>query len=229
MSPAPWSSARARVEPGACAPKVSLRVPHHRRSCECSRLGSGRKRRQVQNLFIPLETFGRMPPDQPEVLQPPRDVGRFSRTTALDEPRKSAAVALEIFAHAIQPFGLRRADQPLRSEGGFADAIARQSFQGIVALARSSELESRESPARFRASGTADASPVRSRLAARGSCRSSRPLCGARRRDWRRRPHHRQELPRLPRSEIDPAARRAGGIPAARSWRAADNSRRPSH
>ena len=34
----------------------------------------------------------------------------------VDEPGQSAAVALEIFAHPIQPFNLRRSDQPLRSE-----------------------------------------------------------------------------------------------------------------
>ena len=107
-------------EPGARAPEFSLRVPHHRRAEQRSRLGSGRKGRQVQNLFIPLEAFGRVPPDQPEVHQPPRDVGRFGGTAALDEPRQRAAVALEIVTHAIQPFDLRRSDQPLRGEGGFA-------------------------------------------------------------------------------------------------------------
>ena len=141
--------------------------------------------------FIPPETFGRMPPNQPEELQPPRDVGRFSGTSALDEPRQGTAVALEIVAHAIQPFGLRRADQLLRREGGFAGAIARQSLQCIVALARRSELESRERAARFRASGTADASPPRSRLAAGGSCRSSRPRRGARRRSLAEEPSRR--------------------------------------
>ena len=77
---------------------------------------TGGKRRQVQNLFIPLKAFGRVPADHPEVLQPPRDVGRFGWPAALDEPRQRAAVALEIVAHAIQPFGLRRAEQPLRGE-----------------------------------------------------------------------------------------------------------------
>ena len=123
-------------EPGACALEVSLRVPHHGRSDQRSRLGNGRKRRQVQNLFIPLKAFGRVPPDHPEVHQPPRDVGRFGGTTALDEPRQRAAVALEIITHAIQPFGLRGTDQPLRGEGGFVGAVARQPLQGVVALAR---------------------------------------------------------------------------------------------
>ena len=104
---------------------------------------SGRKGRQVQNLFIPLKAFGRVPPDHPEVHQPPRDVGRFGGTAALDEPRQRAAIVLEIVTHAIQPFGLRRTDQPLRGEGGFAGAIARQPRQCVVALARRGELERR--------------------------------------------------------------------------------------
>ena len=79
MSPAPWASARARVSAVACAPEFSLRVPHRSRSDERSRFGSRRKRRQVQDLFIPPEPFGRMPADQPEEHQPPRDVGRFGR------------------------------------------------------------------------------------------------------------------------------------------------------
>ena len=81
-----------------------------------------------------------MPADQPIEHQPPRDVGRFGGTAALDEPCQGAAVALEIVTHAIQPFGLRRSDQPLRGEDGFARAIARQSLQGVVALARGGEL-----------------------------------------------------------------------------------------
>ena len=90
-----------------------------------------------------------MPPDQPEVHQPPRDVGRFGGTAALDEPRQRAAVALEIVTHAIQPFGLRGSDQPLRGEGGFGGAIARQPLQGVVALARRGELERRVRPHGF--------------------------------------------------------------------------------
>ena len=39
-----------------------------------------------------------------------------ARAVAIDEPRQGGAVALEIVTHAIQPFALRRADQPLRGE-----------------------------------------------------------------------------------------------------------------
>ena len=53
------------------------------------------------------------PPNQPEVLQTPDDVGRFGDPAALDEPSHRAAVILEIVAHAVQPFGLRKSDQPL--------------------------------------------------------------------------------------------------------------------
>ena len=61
----------------ACALELPLRVPQHSRSYEGSQLGGGRKRTQIQDVFVPLEAFRRMPTDQPEVLQPPRDAGCF--------------------------------------------------------------------------------------------------------------------------------------------------------
>jgi hypothetical protein len=132
-------------ERGACAPEFSQRVPHHGRANQRSRLRNGRNGWQLQNLFIPLKAFGGVPPDHPKVHQPPCDVGRFGWPALLDEPRQGATVAVEIVTHAIQPFGLRRTEQPLRSEGGFAGAVARQSCQCIVALAGLDELESRVS------------------------------------------------------------------------------------
>ena len=101
------------VQRGFRTPEVSLRVPQYRRSRERSQFGSGKQRRQAQNPFIPLEAFGGMPPNQPEVLQPPRDRGHFARASALDEPRQYAPVILEIITHAIQPFALRRPHQSL--------------------------------------------------------------------------------------------------------------------
>src|SRR4029079_2411807 len=114
------------------APKFSLRVPHPSCSEQRSRLRSSRKRRQTQNLFVPLKAFGRMSPDQLKVLEPPRDVGRFGRTTALDEPCQRPTIVLEIVAHAIQPFDLRCSDKPLGGARGFTRAIARQGFQRLV-------------------------------------------------------------------------------------------------
>src|SRR2546422_5568807 len=44
-------------ERGACTLELSLRVRHCSRSEERSRLGSWRKSREVQNLFIPVAAF----------------------------------------------------------------------------------------------------------------------------------------------------------------------------
>ena len=107
-------------ELGACALQFPLRVPHCRRSEQRSRLGSRRKRRQAQNPLIPPEALGGVAPDHPEPQQPPRDVGRFAGTAALDEPRQRGAIALEILAHAIQPFDLGWSGQPFRGERCFA-------------------------------------------------------------------------------------------------------------
>ena len=63
----------------ARARELSLRVPHRGRADERSRFGSRRKGRQVQDLFVPPEAFGRMPADDPEEHQPPRDVGTLRR------------------------------------------------------------------------------------------------------------------------------------------------------
>ena len=130
----------------ACAREFPSRVAHQARRGERSQLGDGRDGWQGQNLLVPPETFARMPSDQPKQHQRPRNVGRFSRTALLDEPRQRAAVILEIVTHAIQPFTLRWPDQPLRGEGGFAGAIVRQALQCVVALARRGELERRKCP-----------------------------------------------------------------------------------
>ncbi len=110
---------------------------------------AGGRRRQIQNLLAPLEAFGGVPPNQPEVLQTPDDVGRFGGTSALDEPPQRAAVVLEIVAHAVQPFGLRKSDQPLGGTSSVTGAIARQRLQGVVALAGRRELECRVRPHGF--------------------------------------------------------------------------------
>src|SRR4029453_4293094 len=110
---------------------------------------NGRNRRQVQNLFVPPETFGRMPPYRPKDRQPRRDVGRFDSATALDQPAQRGGVTLEISTHTIQPFNLRRSDQPLRGERGLTEAIAHQSVTCIVALTGGSKLERGERPHRF--------------------------------------------------------------------------------
>jgi hypothetical protein len=78
----------AAHEPVACAPELSLPEPHQSRSHQRSGPSEWRKRRQIQSLFIPLEALG-LPPDHPEPHQPPRDLGRFGRTAALDQPRQS--------------------------------------------------------------------------------------------------------------------------------------------
>jgi hypothetical protein len=84
--------------------------------------------------------------NHPKKHQTTRDVGRLGGTAALDEPRQGAAVALEIFTHAVQPFDLRRSDQPLRGESGFTRAIAHQPLHRVVAGTRSGELASCERP-----------------------------------------------------------------------------------
>jgi hypothetical protein len=96
--------------------------------------------------LTPLEAFGGIPSNQPKVLQPPGNDGRFGGSPALDEPPQRAAVIVEIITHAIQPVSLRRSHQPLSRKGAFAGAIARQRLQGVVALARRSELECRVRP-----------------------------------------------------------------------------------
>jgi len=62
--------------------------------------------------------------DHPKKHQTTGDTGGFSGTAALDEPDQGAAVALEIFAHAIQPVDLRGFDQPLRGESSFTRGVA---------------------------------------------------------------------------------------------------------
>src|SRR5207237_239744 len=91
--------------------------------------------------LVPSEAFGRVAADEPEKHQLPRDLGRFRGTVALDEPSQAGAVALKIFTYAIQPFDLRRSNQPLPGEDGFRRAIADQPLQRLVTLARSDELE----------------------------------------------------------------------------------------
>ena len=169
-----------------------------------------------------------MPPDQPEVLQAPRDVGGFAGTAAFDEPRQGGAVALEIVTHAIQPFDLGRPHQPLRGAGGFADAIACQPLQRVVPLTRRGELESRvgsygfehlvERTSGHRGLGSQQEALVDQAAAAAQCVVAARPGL----------PHDRQGLPRLPRSENDPAARRDVGTHAVRSSPVGDSSRRPS-
>lgn len=50
---------------------------------------------------------------------------------------------------SIEGFALPRSDQPLRTAGGFTDAIARQPLQGVCALACRGQFERRERPHRF--------------------------------------------------------------------------------
>ena len=130
-----------------------------------------------------------MPPNQPKVHQPPRDVGRFGGTAALDEPRQRAAVILEIVTHAIQPFGLRRSDQPLRREGGFTRCNSAPAPPGRRRARPTQRAAVPRMPARFRASGTADEPPLSCRLAEEGSCQSGRPPRRARRRSGPMKPH----------------------------------------
>src|SRR5262249_57313969 len=96
----PASEDQRAVERRACPDELSLRVPQYRCSSERSRLGCRRKVRLVQNLFVPLETFGGVSSYEPEILEAPRDVGRFRRPTALEEPRQRGAGALAILACA---------------------------------------------------------------------------------------------------------------------------------
>ncbi len=82
-----------------------------------------------------------MPADEPEEHQGPRDVACFRRAVVVDQPCHGAAVALQIFAHAIQPCDLFGSDQPFRGERGFDGAIVRQPLHGVVAFARGNELD----------------------------------------------------------------------------------------
>ena len=91
---------------------------------------------------IPPEAFGRIPPNQPEELQAPRDVGRFGGTAALDEPPQGAAIILEIVTHAIQPFGLRKSTNPAARSKSCRGAAA----SNISRLSRS--IRSARSPPR---------------------------------------------------------------------------------
>ena len=175
MSPA-WASPKGAVESGPCSLEVSLRVPEHSRSFKCPQLGRRRKRRQAQNLLAPLEAFRRMPPNQPEVLQPPSDVGRFVGPPALDEPPQRGAVIFEIITHPIQPFGLRRSHESLRGKGGFTSAIARQRLQDVVALPRLRELDCRVRPYGFEHPVQRTMRAPRPRIEEEGSCQSDRPL-----------------------------------------------------
>ena len=228
MSPVSWASARARMTAVRASPSSPCVYRIAPRAEERSRFDSRRKGGPFQDLVIPPDPLGRMPADAPEEEQTPRDVGCFGGAVAIDEPGQCAAVALEIVTHAIQPLALRRADQPLRGQGGFRGAIAHQPLHGVVALARRGELERRVRTYGFEHLVQRTSSPLSSRLAAGGFCPSGPPPRGARRRSSPEDHHDRQPPPRRPRSETAPAARRDDGRRAARGP-GVDNSRRPSH
>ena len=152
-------------------------------------------------------------------------------TAVFDEPRQRGAIALEIVAHAIQPFDLRRARPALPSASEASTrAIARQPFQRVVALAGRGELESRVRPHGFEHLVQRTRRHRRSRRAA-ARLLSIRPATRARapRRCGRRRrvAAGQDRRGRLDRKAAR-AARRNGGTRAARSAPAADSSTRPS-
>ena len=120
MSPALVGEREGARERGACVPEFSLRVPHRavpRSALDSAAGGRDGRFRICSYHWMPSAACPRITQKK---NKPPRDVGCFGGAAALDEPRQGAAVALEIVTHAIQPFDLRRSDQPLRSEGGFA-------------------------------------------------------------------------------------------------------------
>ena len=78
---------------------------------------------------------------QPEGHQPRPDLGCLGWAGMVDQPCERATVALEIVTHAIQPFDLRRSDQPVQRQGCFTHAIAHQPLDGVVALTGGGELE----------------------------------------------------------------------------------------
>lgn len=90
-----------------------------------------------------------MPPNDPEEHQWPRDVRCLYGTVVLDERRERATVTVEIFTHPVQPFDLRRSNQPLRRKRSFTRAIAHQPLERIIALTRCGEFKRRVRAHRF--------------------------------------------------------------------------------
>ena len=172
-----------------------------------------------------------MSADHPEPDQPPRDVDRLGRTATLDEPRQGTAVALEIFAHAVQPFDLRGSDQPRRGERGFLGWDTRTS----PSRASSRSPEAASSRAARRTDGFEHlVQRTRRYRGGLGSCEKAlvdqAGHCAERFIPGRRTlPAGKDGRGRVERKKTRKRAEASGGRRAARSRRGADSSRRPSH
>jgi hypothetical protein len=123
--------------------------PHQRGADQRLDSAAGDSDGSAQNLFVPSQPFGDVASDQPEVFQRQRNVCRFVAPAAFDEPRHRDAIVLEIVADAIQPFDLRRTDQPVARQISLGRAIARQSLHRVFTFTALNELEGRIRPHGF--------------------------------------------------------------------------------
>ena len=129
-----FSSANARVTPARarawlpCVNSITA-APTSAFDSTCGASGDGARHRS-----IPPESLSRPPANEPEEQQPPGNRACVRCALVLEQPRQDDPVVFEIALESIQPFALRRSNQPVRRTGCLIAAIPDEPFHRIVAF-----------------------------------------------------------------------------------------------